>query len=120
MAEMYRVMLFSDGEEVFAGQRETGGEVRQVRKGFKRKQVKRVLARGGKLSLGETLRCKVRHLSDGMTFGSKGFVEDTFKHAREWFSETRKDGARPIRGIGWKKKETRLYSMRNLRKDALG
>ena len=113
-------MLFSDGEEVFTNQRETGVEHKRVSKGFKRKRVKRVLAKGGKLSLGETLRCKVRHLSDGMTFGSKNFVNETFAHARERFSETRKDGARPIRGVGWKKKETRLYSMRSLGNDALG
>ncbi|MCP5537634.1 MAG: transposase [Akkermansiaceae bacterium] len=120
VAGMYRVMLFSDGEEVFTDQRETGTGHKRVRKGFKRKQVERVLAGGGKLTLGETLRCKVRHLSDGVTFGSKSFVNEAFAQAREWFSGTRKDGARPIRGVGWRKKETRLYSMRSLRKDALG
>jgi len=119
VAEMYRVMLFSDGEEVFVDQRESG-ETKQVRKGFKRKQVKRVLAKGGKLTLGETLRCKVRHFSDGMTFGSKEFVNNTFEHSKDRFGESRKDGARPIRGVGWSKKETRLYSMRQLGKEGLG
>jgi len=32
----------------------------------------------------------------------------------------RKDGARSLRGVGWKKKKTRLYAMRELAKDRLG
>lgn len=47
-------------------------ELKRVKKGFKRKEVEKGLARGGKLSFGEVLRCKVRYLSDGMTFGSRG------------------------------------------------
>ncbi len=121
---MYRMLLFADGEEVFVEPCESGENDRKdmkcVRKGFSRKQVKRVLAQGGKLSLGEILRCKVRHFSDGMTFGSKEFVNKTFEHARDRFGEKRKDGARPMRGVGWSKKETRLYSMRQLGKSGLG
>jgi len=120
MMERYRMMLFSDGEEVFTDQPETGEVNQQVRKGFKRKQVKKVLASGGKLTFGETLRCRVRYFSDGMTVGSRGFVDDLFKSARERFSEKRTTGARPMRGVGWVKMETRLYSMRQLREDSLG
>lgn len=119
VSEMYRMLLFADGEEVFVESQENGGEVRQVRKGFTGKQVKRVLAKGGKLSLGEALRCKVRYFSDGVSFGTKDFVNETFEHTREWFAESRKDGARPIRGVGWSKKQTRLYSMRQLQKNFL-
>jgi putative transposase len=120
MMDRYRVMLFSDGEEVFMDIPETGEVNRRVRKGFKRKQVKKVLARGGKLTFGEALRCRVRYFSDGMTVGSRQFVDDLFKSSRERFSENRKTGARPMRGVGWKKKQSRLYSMRQLRKDSLG
>ncbi len=90
-----------------------------MRKGFKRDQVEKVLSRGGKLSVGETLRCKVRYLSDGMTFGSRKFVNEVFEAARERFGEKRKSGARPLSGVGWEKKETRLYSMRQLTKHTL-
>jgi len=120
MIERYRMMLFSDGEEVFLDKPETGDVHQRVRKGFNRKQVKVVLARGGKLTFGETLRCRVRYFSDGMTVGSREFVDELFKFSRERFSENRKTGARPMRGVGWKKKESRLYSMRQLRKDILG
>ena len=120
MMERYRVMLFSDGEEVFTDKPETGEIYKRVRKGFKRKQVKKVLANGGKLTFGETLRCRVRYFSDGMTVGNREFVDDLFKSSRERFSENRKTGARPMRGVGWKNKQSRLYSMRQLRKDSLG
>jgi len=120
MLDQYRMMLFSDGEEVFTDKPETGEVNQRVRKGFKRKQVKKVLGRGGKLTFGEALRCRVRYFSDGMTVGSREFVDDLFKSSRERFSENRKTGARPMRGVGWKKKKSRLYSMRQLRKDSLG
>ena len=118
-AKWYRMMLFADGEEVFSSKPASGVEKVRVRQGFKREDVKQVLAQGGKLSFGETLRCKVRHLSDGMVFGRRGFVDKVFKQARDRFGEKRKSGARQIRGVGWKKEEDRLYSMRDLKKDAL-
>lgn len=119
MIARYRMMLFSDGEEVFTDKAESGELNQRVRKGFKRKLVKKVLASGGKLSFGETLRCRVRYFSDGMTVGNREFVDALFKSARVRFSEKRQTGARPMRGIGWKKKELRLFSMRQLRKNSL-
>ncbi len=53
MIERYRMMLFSDGEEVFTDRPESGEINQRVRKGFKRKQVKKVLASGGKLTFGD-------------------------------------------------------------------
>ena len=120
MMERYRVMLFSDGEEVFTDKPETGEVHQRVRNGFKREQVKGVLDRGGKLTFGETLRCRVRYFSDGMTVGSREFVDGLFQSSRERFSEKRKSGARPMRGVGWKEKQFSLYSMRQLGKDHLG
>ena len=124
VAECYRMMLFADGEEVFADDIHAGvapeaRKPKRVRKGFKRKDVEKVLAKGGKLSVGEALRCKVRYFSDGMTFGSRDFVNKVFKDARERFGEKRKSGARPLKGVGWQKTQTRLYSMRQLVKEPL-
>jgi len=123
-AEWYRTMLFADGEEVFISKPKAGvigGEVVKVRKGFKREDVEKVLERGGKLSMGESLRCKMRYFTDGMVFGSKDFLEETFKSARGLFGGKRKTGARPIREVGWKGEETdqQLFSMRALRKDVV-
>ena len=124
VAECYRMMLFADGEEVFvddihAGVAPEARKPKRVRKGFKRKDVEKVLAKGGKLSVGEALRCKVRYFSDGMTFGSRDFVNKVFKDARERFGEKRKSGARSLKGVGWQKTQTRLYSMRQLVKEPL-
>ena len=124
VSHRYRMMLFADGEEAFAEDIHTGElpeerKAKCVRKGFKRKDVEKVLAKGGKLSVGEALRCKVRYFSDGMTFGSRKFVNDVFKGARERFGEKRKSGARPMKGVGWQKTQTRLYSMRQLVKEPL-
>lgn len=92
-AAWYRMMLFADGEEVFVSRPESGLEKVRVRKGFKREEVEAVLAKGGKLSFGEALRCKVRYLSDGMVFGTGDFVNEVFEKARERFGEKRKSGA---------------------------
>lgn len=121
-AERYRMMLFSDGEEVFAENPEVGeaGEPRKrVRKGFERKEVAKVLARGGKLSFGEMLRCRVRYLSDGLAVGSQEFVDELFEESRELFGARRKSGARVMREVKWKEKETRLYTLRQLKKDVM-
>jgi len=116
VAELYRMMLFSDGEEVFVDCRESGEVAKRVRKGFKRKDVEKVLKNGGKLTFGEALRCRVRYLSDGIAVGSRGFVDGIFEQSRELFGEKRQTGARVMREVGWKEKNSRLYTMRQLRK----
>jgi hypothetical protein len=83
-------MLFADGEEVFVDRPESGVFNKRVRKGFKRKKVKAVLDKGGKLSFGEVLRCKVRYFSDGMVVGSRDFLDSIFREARGLFHEKRK------------------------------
>ncbi len=118
-AEWYRMMLYADGEEVFESCPERGIEKLLVRKGFNRKDVENVLARGGKLSFGEALRCRVRYFSDGMVFGTRDFVDRVFSGSREYFTEARETGARPIRGLKWNEKTERLYSMRELKKEIL-
>jgi REP element-mobilizing transposase RayT len=64
-----------------------------------REQIKRVLAAGGELSLGQVLRLRVRHLTDGVVLGSKGFVNEVFALHRAKFGPKRQSGARPIRGV---------------------
>ena len=56
------------------------------------------LKRGGELSLGQMLRLRVRHLTDGVVLGSREFVHEVFIQHREKFGSRRKDGARRIRG----------------------
>jgi len=118
-AGWYRMMLFADGVEVFVSKPAIGVEKFHVRNGFKREDVEKVLASGGKLSVGEALRCKIRYFSHGMVFGSFDFVNRVFDGSQGFFSENRKSGARPIRGVDWKGLSNRLYSMRELKNEIL-
>lgn len=59
--------------------------------------IQKVLAQGGVLSLGEVLRLRVRHMTDGVALGTRGFVNEVFTLHREKFGPKRKDGARPVR-----------------------
>ena len=74
------------------------------------------LARGGELGLGQVLRLRVRHFTDGMVLGSKEFVNEMFIQHRERFGPKRKDGARPIRGVPL----PGISVMRDLRVDTVG
>lgn len=62
------------------------------------------------------LRCRVRYFTDGAVIGSRSFVNGTFAAARERFPDTRKDGARRMRGSG-KAAAGILRSLRDLRVD---
>jgi putative transposase len=81
-----------------------------------REKIKEVLAQGGQLSLGQVLRLRVRHMTDGVVLGSKGFVNEVFALHREKFGRKRQDGARPIRGVPLEG----LSVLRDLRVDAVG
>lgn len=129
--ERYRMLLFADGEEVFVDDihqvkksADTGLQRLEVsstcvKKGFSREDVESVMAKGGKLSFGEAMRCKVRYFSDGMTFGSQKFVNDVFDEARDRFGKNRQSGARLVKGVGWHRERAKLYSMRDLVKNVI-
>ncbi|MBM3879268.1 MAG: hypothetical protein FJ387_06050, partial [Verrucomicrobia bacterium] len=65
-----------------------------------REQIRRVLQKGGELSMGEVLRLRIRHMTDGVVLGSKGFVDEVWLAHRERFGSKRRSGARPIRAGG--------------------
>lgn len=85
----YRKILFGIGEE------------NQVSAGLSKEAVAKVWAAGGKLSLAQLLRCRVRYFSDGLAVGRESFVESVFAVMREAFSEQRKGGARKMIGGEW-------------------
>ena len=58
------------------------------------------LGAGGKLSMAEALRFRVRHFTEGAAIGGRQFLESVFEGRRAWFGPRRKDGARRIRGTG--------------------
>ena len=105
-AAQYRMILFV-----------TGGSANRSDKAVLDLQTIRAeLARGGELSLGQVLRLRVRHMTDGVVLGSNDFVNEMFTRHQDRFSARRKDGARPIRGVPL----PGICVMRDLRVDAIG
>ena len=76
----------------------------------------KVRQKGGKLTLAELLRCRIRYFSDGVAIGSREYVERVFREHRSYFSPRRKNGARRIRGAD----KSRLYALRDLRQGVVG
>ena len=68
------------------------------------------------VSLGQVLRLRVRHMSDGVALGTRAFVDEVFVQHREKFGPRRKDGARRIRALS----AFGLTALRDLRVRALG
>ena len=105
-AAAYRIRLFVGG-----------GDTKQSGKAvLSRERIQDVLANGGELALGQILRLRVRHMSDGVALGTKEFVNEVFALHREKFGAKRKDGARPIRALSM----IGLNALRDLRVRALG
>ena len=99
-AKTYRMILFGKGYKPKA----TGQPSLDPAK------VKATLAQGGKLTLPEALRCRVRYFTDGAVLGSKEFVQTYFEAHREHFGKSRKTGPRPMTGSDWQN----LTVLRNL------
>ncbi len=85
----YRKILFGIGEET------------SVRHGLSRQAVEKVWAQGGKLSLAQLLRCRVRYFSDGFAVGREAFIESIFTTLREAFTTGRETGSRRMAGGDW-------------------
>ena len=85
----YRKILFGIGEE------------NSARVGLSRDEVAKVWAVGGKLTLAQLLRCRLRYFSEGMAIGTAGFLEAFFQSQRSSFSKSRETGARRMKGGDW-------------------
>ena len=98
-AEKYREYLFGIGREVKGGQTPDGYV--KSRGGFTQGEIEAVLAAGGRLTLAQALRCRVRYFTDGVVLGSQGFVDEFFESRREAFGEKRQSGGRRMKGADW-------------------
>ena len=111
VAGMYRVILFTDGEERYAlvG---SGPEQRVeiVRRGVRKEAAAREKARGGKMGRFQLLRCRVRQATEGLVWGTEEFVNAVYELRRELFGPKRQDGARKIRGAD----DAGIWAMRDL------
>ncbi len=92
----YRRYLYGLGEE---GQPapEGGGKARLGMSGGAVEKVKR---QGGRLSLAQVVRVRVRYFSEGLALGSEAFVEEVFVRHREQMRVKRRRGARALRSPG--------------------
>jgi len=87
----YRKLLFGLSDPSLDKKGGTRGTTNQYRS-------QSVSKAGGKLTLQEALRCKVRYFTDGVALGSKGFVDDFFDERRKQFGRKRSTGARRMCG----------------------
>ena len=114
-AARYRMFLYDEGREV-AGDADLG---RKSRRGMPEAEVEAVREQGGKMSLPEALRHRVRYFCDGAVLGTARFVDAVFEREqalRRRYGEKRTSGARRMRGADWGE----LRVMRDLRKDVMG
>lgn len=114
-AARYRMFLFQEGREV-SGDPDRG---EASRSGMKEAEVEAVTSQGGRMSLAEALRHRVRYFCDGAVLGSSAFVEAVFereKTLRGRFGEKRRTGSRPMRGADWGE----LRVLRDLQKAVMG
>ncbi len=73
-------------------------------------------AGGGRMSVSEMLRFRVRYFTDGTVLGGQEFVERCFREHRDKFGAGRRSGARRMRGGSW----GGLCTARDLRRDVFG
>ena len=95
----YRKLLYGAGDETVSG-----------KGGFTQGEVEKIVGEGGKLTVAELLRCRVRHFTEGLVLGSKAFVNGYFEEAKAAFGARRKSGARKLRACG----EAALFAIREL------
>lgn len=81
-----------------------------------REAILEVYEQGGKLSVAELLRLRVRYFTDGVVLGSKEYVEAIWRQYRKKCSPKRKSGARKMKGGDWEG----LMTMRDLQKQVIG
>ena len=98
-AERYRQYLFGVGQEVPGGT--SSGEDLKSKCGFTQKEIATVLAAGGKLTVAQVLRCRVRYFTCGVVLGSQEFVDSFFQRQRDGFGERRQSGARKMKLADW-------------------
>ena len=78
----------------------TGGTAHQAGKvTLTPEAIKAVLDAGGKLTLAEVLRIRIRHMTHGFAMGSREYLEGVFKRHRPFFGKKRLTCARKMQGV---------------------
>lgn len=112
----YRLWLYHEGEvREIVPIADSEASARKARRGFSEEDVAAENARGGKLSLYQAIRHRVRYFTHGVAFGSAAFVDSVFERYRSQFSEKRTSGARRMREADWEG----LHVLRDLQRDVI-
>ena len=77
-------------------------------------QATAMLEANGDLPAGKALRCRLRYFTEGAVIGSRSFVNEAFRSARDRFGPKRRDGARKMRGDA-AELSGKLWSFRDLK-----
>ena len=114
VAPEYRLLLYAHGQQRDADAA-TGT---RARIGLQRSALEAELKRGGKLSLAELLRCRVRYFTDGTVFGSAGYIQQVFEEssALKGNRARRKSAAHSMKGAEWGE----LRVLRDLQQNLFG
>ena len=88
----YRCMLFTKGER----------PGKEGEASLDPEAVIKVLAAGGKLSLAEVLRLKVRYFSESIALGNPEFIERVFNDSWKKYCSARQEPGYPMEGADWK------------------
>jgi hypothetical protein len=80
---------------IFVGQAlggQTPDGVVKSKAGFTQREIEAVWTAGGKLTLAQALRCRIRYFADGVVLGSQSFVDESLSSQREAFGGRRAVG----------------------------
>ena len=102
----YRTVVFGTG---YHGKDREGARIDP-------QKVKEVLQSGGKVSIQELLRCRVRYFTDGAILGTREYIQSWYEENREWLGKRRKEGPKRMRGSEWGE----LAVLRDLRSEVFG
>ncbi|PTX94435.1 transposase [Opitutus sp. ER46] len=86
----YRLLLFT-----------SGGAAREGRASLPVKQVRAAVEAGGKLSLPDVLRCRIRYFSEGVVLGGREFVDEHVAAYRTKHSLTHRVKRHDLPDPGW-------------------
>jgi putative transposase len=109
-SDEYRQLLYIMGAE-----RGVDADGNPLRRGFSKDDVQAVLDAGGRLTIEQALRCRVRYVNDGAAVGTESFVGRVRACRPACFGRTRRGGPAPMTGAAW----GALYTARPLGKRAI-
>jgi len=112
-AESYRMWLYANAR---ADDEKPKSDPKKVRHGVALKKRREVMSQGGRMSVEELIRCRVRYFTDGAVIGSKAFVAEQWDVSGSGNDPSKK---RRLNSIPELPKAAAIFSLRQLRVDGV-